>query len=146
MSRSATRGIAFAGVLVGGLLDRPHHPPAGVVGQLHVRVGNRSVVVGKARCLEELERLFDRVTMFGRDFHALWSSADGATVLIETDLVPAGSFATLTLAWVARWMGRNWTRGRSDFISIPRRWAYDQAAREIAASLRWGPGRALIEK
>lgn len=67
-----------------------------------VRIGNRRVAVGRAKCVGELARLFARTASIGRGFRELWPSADGETVLMEVDLWPLQNGAALPLAIIAR--------------------------------------------
>lgn len=68
----------------------------------HVRVANRPVAVGRARCVAELAELFPRIAALGRKFREVWPSDDDDAVLMELDLVPVDAIPVLAVAIVAR--------------------------------------------
>jgi hypothetical protein len=68
----------------------------------HLRIANRPVAVGHARCVAELANLFPRIEAMGRQFREVWPSPDGETVLMELDLVSVGAGPVIPLCIVAR--------------------------------------------
>ncbi len=69
---------------------------------VHLRVGNRPVVIGVPKALAELDRLLGVILTFGSDFRCYWAASDDATLLVESDMVVAASPVSIPLAVVIR--------------------------------------------